>query len=285
MAISTVLKNWINCNVMNKLNLKVETLTIDRLEEQRINALYNADHFEKAIFPVPSSILKSNPEPIFQSLAESKLNRSKLQRSELNDVGYTYKNDFYTSPDADVLYAIVSSYKPNIFMEVGSGNSTKITRQAIKDYQLSTQIWSIDPQPRAEIDVLCDKVLRLPVERLEFNSFLELSSGDILFIDSSHKVMTGNDVTFLFLNVLPSLPSGIILHIHDIFLPFEYPKHFIDEKRNWNEQYLVQAILDFSDSFEVLWAGHFLQKTHQGFHNHFENISDGTAQSLWLRKI
>jgi Methyltransferase domain len=284
MALSTNLKTWINRNLLKSINLKIDTLTIDRIERTRMETLSMVNHFQKQIFPIPKSMLQSNPEIVYQALLESKDNRSNLRDSALNDVGYTYKNDFYTAPDADVLYVMLNIFQPNLFMEVGSGNSTKVARQAIKDYQLKTKIWSIDPQPRTEIDSLCDKVLRCPIEEIKLTSFSELSSGDILFIDSSHKVLTGNDVTFLFLNILPSLPKGIILHIHDIFLPFEYPKQFIDEQREWSEQYLVQAILSFSDSFEVLWAGHYLQRNNKDFNSYFDDIGSGVAQSLWISK-
>jgi hypothetical protein len=172
-----------------------------------------------------------------------------------------------------------------VYLEVGSGNSTKIVRQTIRDLGLSTQVWSVDPEPRAEIDHLADRVIRARVETLDPEMFAELGDGDILFIDSSHRVSVGNDVAYLFLTVLPALRRGVLVHVHDIFLPFDYPAEWvIDARWDWNEQYLVQAILGFSDAFEVLWAGHHLQHTLDGFAGHFEHLGDRRAQSLWLRK-
>jgi hypothetical protein len=110
----------------------------------------------------------------------------------------------------------------------------------------------------------------------------------VLFIDSSHEIRPGNDVIRLFLNVVPRLHNGVVIHIHDIFLPFEYPQEWIVGNTlnvNWAEQYLVQALLQGSDHFEVLWPGHFLQRTLPKFSEHFQRETQGIATSLWLRKM
>ena len=114
--------------------------------------------------------------------------------------------------------------------------------------------------------------------------FETLAENDILFIDSSHETKAGNDVQFLYFDVLPRLQSGVLVHIHDIFLPFEYPKRFLDSGYPWREAYLVEAMLLFGNAFEVVWAGHHLQRTLKGFAEHFPNIGNRAAQSLWLRK-
>jgi hypothetical protein len=285
MALSTTIKNWLNFNIFNRFNLYIETLTSEKRESQRIEVLDKKDYFDTSVFPVPECFASANTEIIFEALSNSKDKLAKFQSISLNDVDYTYKNDFYSSPDAEVLYIMLNITKPRLFLEIGSGNSTKIARQSIKDHGLSTKICSVDPQPRTEIDLLCDEVIRKPVESMSIDRFSELSSGDILFIDSSHKILPGNDVTFLYLNILPILKKGVIIHIHDIFLPFEYPKAFIDEKREWNEQYLVQVLLETSKSFEVLWPGHFLQRTQKDFGSYFDNVENRSAQSLWLRKV
>src|SRR5207245_655950 len=104
---------------------------------------------------------------------------------------------------------------------------------------------SIDPAPRREIAQHADEVIRYRVESFEPSRILSrLDRNDILFIDSSHEIKTGNDVLHLFLNILPSLSPGVIVHVHDIFLPFEYPKEWIVEHRwAWGEQYLLQSLL------------------------------------------
>lgn len=117
------------------------------------------------------------------------------------------------------------------------------------------------------------------------NELLTLEPGDFLFIDSSHEVKTGNDVVALLLNVLPSLQAGVLIHIHDIFLPYEYQKEWIIQNRwPWNEQYLVQAFLQGSEEYEVLLAGHYRQKTMPDFVKNFPLWLGKDASSLWLRK-
>ena len=114
-----------------------------------------------------------------------------------------------------------------------------------------------------------------------------MQSGDILFIDSSHVIKTGNDVVFLYTNVIPKLPSGVIIHIHDIFLPYDYPRSWVMETTwNFNEQYLIQSILMLSNSFEVLWPGYYLQQTKKkDFAAYFPNLKERNAQSLWIRRL
>ena len=97
-----------------------------------------------------------------------------------------------------------------------------------------------------------------------------LKCNDILFIDSSHQIRIGNDVVKLLLDIIPALKKGVLVHFHDIFLPYDYPRQWIiDNRWEWNEQYLVQAMLQGSVEFEVLWPGHFLQRTFPNFANLF----------------
>jgi hypothetical protein len=184
------------------------------------------------------------------------------------------------------LYTIVREFQPSTFIEVGCGNSRKITKQAILDGQINTKLISIDPQPRTDIKHLPDEIYLQPVEEVSLTVFDSLQSGDILFIDSSHIIKTGNDVVFLFTNIIPRLPCGVVIHIHDIFLPYDYPQNWvIGTGWNFNEQYLVQSILMLSNSFEVLWPGYYLQQILKNFADYSPNLQDRNAQSLWLRKL
>jgi hypothetical protein len=126
-------------------------------------------------------------------------------------------------------------------MEVGSGNSTKFVRQAIKDHYLQTRIISVDPSPRVEIDTICDETLRVCAETLPVEKFSALNSGDILFIDNSHRSFQNSDTTYFFTAILPNLKPGVVYGIHDIFLPHDYPKSWA--MRFYNEQYLLMAYL------------------------------------------
>jgi hypothetical protein len=152
-----------------------------------------------------------------------------------------WNNDFIPCLDAISLYSFISIHHPRRFLEIGSGNSTKFAYRAIQDNKLPTKIISIDPQPRAEIDQICDEIFRQPAEEVDLELFKELESGDILFIDNSHRVFTNSDATTIFLDVLPILKSGVIVEFHDIFLPYDYPNEW--NRRFYSEQYLLAAYL------------------------------------------
>ncbi len=116
--------------------------------------------------------------------------------------------------------------------------------------------------------------------------FSQLQSGDILFIDSSHTVKIGGDVNYLFLEVLPRLKPGVIVHVHDIFLPFEYRRDWVlDEFRFWNEQYLLQAFLTFNSEFEVLLANYYLSSHHkEHLQAAFPDLPGWIGGSFWMRR-
>ena len=130
---------------------------------------------------------------------------------------------------------------PATYLEVGSGTSTKFARRAIADHGLRTRVVSIDPNPRAEIDSVCDEVLRTPLEDLDLAVFDTVGPGDIVFVDNSHRVFTNSDATVVFLEVLPRLAPGVLVEIHDIYLPDDYPPDWND--RYYSEQYVLAGYL------------------------------------------
>ncbi len=152
-----------------------------------------------------------------------------------------WNNQWFSALDAMALYALVASRQPARLIEVGSGNSTKFAARAIRDGGLPTRITSIDPSPRAEIDGLCDRVVREPLERVGLDLFDGLRPGDILVVDNSHRSFMNSDVTTFFLEVLPRLPPGVLVHVHDIFLPWDYPREWAS--RFYSEQYLLACWL------------------------------------------
>ena len=124
------------------------------------------------------------------------------------------------------------------------------------------------------------------VQDIDLEFFSQLESGDILFIDSSHTVKIGGDVNYLFLEVLPRLKPGVIVHVHDIFLPFEYRRDWVlDEFRFWTEQYLLQAFLTFNSEFEVLMANSYLNHYHQQeLKAAFPGLPSWAGGSFWMRR-
>lgn len=175
----------------------------------------------------------------FAKINERYANISNMQASD--ERAPTWFNRFFTGLDAVALYGIISTVNPRRYVEIGSGNSTKFVRRAIKDMGLQTKITSIDPYPRREIDTICDVVIRQPLESLDLTIFDTLESGDVLFIDNSHCVFMNSDATVVFLDILPRLRPGVIVHFHDILLPFDYPPEWKD--RYYSEQYPLACYL------------------------------------------
>ena len=143
--------------------------------------------------------------------------------------------------DAAALYAFVRARAPRMYMEVGSGMSTLFARRAIRDGSLETRITSVDPEPREDVSAVTDRLLREPLETLDLSLFSELREGDILFMDGSHRVLTNSDATVFFLEVLPELPAGVLVGVHDILLPDDYLPMWTEFY--WSEQYLMGAWL------------------------------------------
>ena len=135
-----------------------------------------------------------------------------------------FNQDWFPGLDGAMAYTMVHHYKPKNIIEVGSGHSTRFMAQAVQDAQLETHIHSIDPVPRREIDQICSQITRSTVEKVDPKVFTCLQTGDILFIDASHIFMSGTDLDYLVTEVLPFLADGVIVHVHDIFLPNGYPE-------------------------------------------------------------
>jgi hypothetical protein len=170
-----------------------------------------------------------------------------------------WNNGFLPGLDIVSIYGMIAQHKPNTYIEVGSGNSTKVAFKARKDQQLTTRIVSIDPMPRAEIDHLSTEVIRQPFENCDLSPILALEAGDILFIDNSHRILPNSDATVFFLEVLPRLKKGVIVHIHDIYLPFDYPQFMCD--RGYSEQYgLAMFLLANAKKYRPVLPNYFISQ-------------------------
>lgn len=209
-----------------------------------------------------------------------------------NPTTYFYGNDQYPVLDAEFLYAALCHFKPKAMIEVGSGFSSLITADVNRRLLGSKLDFScIEPFPRQFLIDGVEGITRLvrqKVEDVELSFFDQLESGDILFIDSSHVSKVGSDVNYLFFEVLPRLKKGVMVHVHDIFLPDEYPKTWvIDQGRNWNEQYLLRAFLQFNADWKVLWAAHFMGTRHtaavQDTFPRYPKLGGGG--SFWITRV
>jgi predicted O-methyltransferase YrrM len=265
-------------------NLRIDSLTAERTEMERLRELQAAGHFDQPIFPVLEQFKLCDPLPIFDQIRRDERAFAQVVANG-NITAFPLSNSYYTTPDAEVLYSIVQLYQPARIIEIGSGYSTQLFRAAISHSGATTRLTSIDPYPRQDIQHYSDCVIKEPIEKIAPDLFDTLTSSDIVFIDSSHEVKAGNDVLHLFTKVLPRLQPGVLIHIHDIFLPFEYPKQWLVDL-GWHffkEQYLVQMMLACDLRFEVIWPGYYLQRTMSDFATHFRQWRNVDALSLWVR--
>lgn len=197
--------------------------------------------------------------------------------------------------DAAALYTFLADMKPAYYIEIGSGHSTRFAAKAIVRHSPETRIVSIDPNPAIDVDGLCHEVFRSRLQDVPTEVFARLTDNDILFFDGSHVSHMHSDVTRFFLDILPALGRGVLVQIHDIFLPDDYPSEFgID--RGYNEQYLLAAyLLGGGNRVKLFFPCHYvtqcewgqpLQDAWKGIHPHWTPEAPGFEPwggSFWLR--
>lgn len=168
-------------------------------------------------------------------------------------------NGWYPTPDAEIYAAMIDDIRPDKIVEVGSGFSTKIARKALEFAQHSAPLTVIDPAPRTDVERAADRVIYERVEDVQLAQF-DLTGRSLLFIDSSHITRPRGDVPYLYCDVLPQLPVGTVVHVHDVFIPYDYPTCY--DHLCWTEQYLLHAMLAHSTRFRTLLATQYLSRHH-----------------------
>lgn len=186
---------------------------------------------------------------LFTSLrGDPRINTEHLGRDYLD-------NGWYPTPDAEIYAAMIVELRPARIVEIGGGYSTLVARHVVDRLGLDTRIVVVDPEPRTGIRDAADDVLPSRVEELRRDQ-LRVVAGSILFIDSSHVMKAGGDVPHLYTRVIPELPAGAVVHVHDVFLPYDYPPRA--KELLWTEQYLLHALLAHSPRYRVLFAAQFM---------------------------
>jgi predicted O-methyltransferase YrrM len=197
-----------------------------------------------------------------------------------------WDQEWFAPLDAAILYAFIRQYRPVRFLEVGSGHSTRFAARAISDGKLPTQHMAIDPAPRAVLGGLNLSLHRTVLKDADRALFAALQAGDMLFIDSSHILMPGTDVDQLFNRILPALPKGVLIHIHDIFLPDDYPADWA--WRGYNEQLAVLPLIS-GTGFKPLFASRYAETRmkNEAAASLVATLpsSKAPATSLWLEKV
>lgn len=203
----------------------------------------------------------------------------------------------FRSVDSQILHCMVRSLNPKTVIEVGSGYSTMITAKALQmnaeeHSSAKGKFIAIEPYPNPTLQAGVpglDEIIDKGIQDLPITYFDVLQENDILFLDSTHTVKIKGDVNYEILEVLPRLNKGVVVHIHDIFLPYEYPEPwFRSGERMWAEQYLLHAFLINNDSFEIMWTSFRMFKEHSDFlKTKMDYFEEGVPYkgSIWLKKV
>ena len=209
---------------------------------------------------------------------------------------FSYSNGYCGPGDAEALYCMVRHFKPRTIVEVGCGQSTVVAHFAIADAKAEDSRYScrqicFEPYENPWLEDLGVEVKRELIEKSDLSLFRSLCPGDIVFIDSSHALRPMGDVEFEFLHILPNLPKGVIVQVHDIFSPRDYPAQWLNvERRFWNEQYLLEAFLSFNHEFEIICSlNHLMHLGSAQFKRAFpilaERGPDPFVGSFWFRRV
>ena len=220
------------------------------------------------------------------------LSIKKHEKDEADSRRPHYFNGFLPGLDMLSLYGMLVKTNPTRYVEIGSGNSTKVAYLAKKNQGLKTEIISVDPHPRAEIKNIADQVHQVKFENADFDFLFDLEENDIVFVDNSHRVLPNSDAMVFFMEVLPLLSSGVIVEIHDIYLPYDYPQNMCD--RAYSEQYMLAAfLLSNPQRYKTILPNIFISRDAelQGFMNekmwsdpYFSNV-ETHGGSYWLQIV
>ncbi|MGC1932048.1 MAG: class I SAM-dependent methyltransferase [Candidatus Nitrosopolaris sp.] len=221
-----------------------------------------------------------------------KLARYSTEYGELIKSGkFDTSQGAFIQHDPAVYYCLIRHFKPKHIIEVGIGSSTRLASLAKNEnqnenYDKIAHITAIDPYYESpDLDEIVDEIIRKPVQEVPASEFNKLEENDILFIDSSHVSKVGSDVNYLFLEILPLLKPGVIVHVHDICLPDEMPESWIKSKAIfWNEQYLLNAFLIFNSKFRILVSNHYMGRFHPDALLKIYNNEPVGGGSFWIQK-
>lgn len=214
------------------------------------------------------------------------------EKKDAGTLQYYYNNSSYRSGDGEFLYNMIRYFKPKRVIEIGCGYSTMLavqaeTKNAAEDQAHKCKHICIEPYEMPWLEQLQVEVIRQKVEDVDTSLFSRLEANDILFIDSSHMIRPQGDVLFEFFQILPKLNKGVLVHVHDIFSPKDYPAEWIFDKHCfWNEQYLLEAFLMFNTQFRIIGALNFLKHNyHTAFAAKCPNsgtLPDDEPGSFWM---
>lgn len=280
------------------------------IKANNLNKLYvPPGHFYSPIVDVNQVNKIFNNKNTFEDLPGIKIDKNmmldlweKLQpyikttpfpEKKTNSGRYYFLNPAFSYSDGIILSAILQHFKPNNIIEIGSGYSSACTLDTINKYFTSeVNVTFIEPYSELLKRLIGDeKLLNINliedgIQQVDLSLFSRLEKNDILFIDSTHVIKTGSDVCCELFEILPSLKSGVLVHFHDVFWPFEYPKDWVlSDNRSWNEIYGLRAFLMNNSDYEIIFFNdYFCKFFKQIVEQDYPKMLKNTGGSLWLRK-
>jgi len=180
---------------------------------------------------------------------------------------------------------MIADQRPALIVEVGGGYSTLVAREALTHFGVKARLVVIDPQPRTDVEHAADTIVKRRIEQFDIDA-IDWADHCIFFIDSSHICRVRGDVALLYCKLVPLLPRGTIVHVHDVYLPWDYP--CVYDEWFWSEQYLLHCLLSHNTRYQILLATHFLARTELALMRRVFGEWIGTEQgssgcSFWLR--
>jgi predicted O-methyltransferase YrrM len=282
---------------------------IKTLHKQSLNCCYPNGHFYSPVFLLED--VKKREFEIWKNIKNESIQGVKLYVDEQKDLvskfsqfydelpfksksqnRYQLENGYYSFTDGIILYSMMRFFQPKRIIEVGSGFSSMVMLD-VNEIFFKNQIdlTFIEPYPdrlyslMRESDKDLITLIESDVQKIPITTFEKLEKGDFLFIDSTHVSKTGSDVNYILFEILPFLKKGVLIHFHDIFHPFEYPKEWVFNGVNWNECYMLKAFLMYNEMFKIKYFSHYLQSFHKSSFNKMPLCFNNSGSSLWIEKL
>lgn len=277
----------------------------------KTNSCFPAGHFYSPIVSVDN--IKKREIEIWKTDENDKINGIDLRTEEqiklLNDfikyykelpfksekqtnTRYYFENGYYSYTDSIILYSIIRHFTPKRIVEIGAGFSSAVMLDTNSlFFNDKIQLTFIEPYPERLFSLMLKDdrknvtVLESDVQSVPLDTFKPLQAGDILFVDSSHVIKTDSDVNHILFNILPILQIGVLIHFHDVFYPFEYPKEWVMGGYNWNENYFLKAFLMYNNKFKIRIFSNYLHKYYKEAFNEMPLCYKQIGGHLWIEKI
>ncbi|MGV3557687.1 class I SAM-dependent methyltransferase [Larkinella arboricola] len=284
-----------------------------RIQLEQYQTMYPPGHYyspivdAKELAALRTTVFSRKPRPIkaihlcrhtqfqlLQAFALGYYDTVPFPTTKQPDFRYYFENDLFSYGDAIILHSMLRHFRPRRIIEAGSGFSSAVmldTSELFLDNSLA--LTCIDPNPERLHSLLRPQdrgnptVLETKLQSVPLETFDTLAANDIFFVDSTHVAKTGSDVNYIFFEILPRLKSGVLIHFHDIFYPFEYPEEWVLGWKGfgWNESYMLRNFMMYNECFEILFFNSFMHQHYTSWiSKNMPRYNYNPGGSIWLRR-